>query len=247
MLFPLTPPRGLALTSPLTKGNDVKQLQQACSIWAKAHQLPTIAEDGVYGPDTDHEVQVVAYDMGLRYLRAMRATIRLIYHPWMRTPADLLRAKQRAKQRPKGIAALPVIAAKYIGVRENPMGSNWGKPHPADWEQACGFTYGPWCAAFASAVIREGGGHVAEGYCPTIVAHAQARIGGFDAWTSDHRQAGPGWLVLYTWTGGQADHVGIVESFTATGLVAIEGNENDQVMRKTRTFAPVLGFARPRL
>lgn len=256
MRFPLNPPRGLALTSPLTHGQDVTWTQQAINIWARAHGLPTVAEDGTYGPDTDHAFQVVAFDMGLRYLRPMRATIRLVWHPWLRTPADLLRATQRAKQRPKGVAALPGIAARYIGVHENPSGSNRGEPFPSRWERNFGMDGVSWCGCYAGSMILEAGGHVTSrvAYVPFIEQDARARVNGFDAWTTDHGAAGPGWLVIYAWSGGVPDHVGIVESFTPGGLVAVEGNtsgtnpqDGGMVARMHRGYSPVVGYAKPRL
>lgn len=69
----------------------------------------------------------------------------------------------------------------------------------------------------------------------------------------DPKSARPGDLVFYQFdTDAYADHIGIVESVTATGVVAIEGNtsvtSNDNggaVMRRSRKWSCVMAVARP--
>ena len=49
-------------------------------------------------------------------------------------------------------------AERYVGVRENPLGSNRGNPYPDRWQAPWGLGYGwPWCGAFAAAMYTTAG------------------------------------------------------------------------------------------
>lgn len=256
LLFPLRAPRALHLTTPVTKGQDVRDLQKAINLWAPKHGLAKVAVDGQFGPLTAHAAGAVAFSEGLLDRSASKTTIRLIWHPWMRSPAEKKRAADRAKAA-HGLAALPGIAAKFIGVAEMPPGSNLGYPYPNHWEAEFGMSGVSWCGCFAGAMVLAAGGHVTSrvAYTPFIEADAKAGQSGFAEWTSDRTQAGPGWLVLYNWVGGsEPEHVGIVESIEADHVTAIEGNtsgtnpsDGGMVARMERTYNFVLGFARPLL
>lgn len=258
------PHRDLTLTSPLTAGLDVKHLQQAINDRLSWRGEKHLNIDGVFGQTTHHMTRVAAYDIGLVDYEATQMVQRLVENPWQRNPRQRAREQQRAKalkthrsQSGGGVVSLPRIAAKYIGVAESPPGSNRGTPYPSDWERHFGMDGVSWCGCFAGSMILAAGGHVDSrvAYCPYIEADAKVHANGFDAWTTDHRQAGPGWLVLYCWDGsGLPEHVGIVESFAAGHLVAIEGNtsgtnpsDGGMVARMTRGYGPVVGYARPRL
>lgn len=259
-LFPIRVPRALRLTSPLTHGQDVKYVQQAINLWhQRGNQTPTVKVDGVFGPATQAAAQQVAWSEGLQKTDISKNTIRLIWHPWMRNIGQKRRAADRAKH-PHGVGVLPLIAEKYIGVTERPPGSNRGNPYPSGWERNFGIDGEPWCGAFAGSVANAGGGHVTDRvvYCPYIRIDALHGVNGFEKWTQDHLQAGPGWLVLYDWDGdGIADHVEIVESFQTAGLTTIGGNTSfddsgsqsngGAVARRHRGYGPVMGYAKPRI
>lgn len=254
LLFPLRAKRSLHLTTPITKGGDVRDLQKAINLWAAKHRLPAITVDGQFGPLTSHAAGATAFSEGLLDRSASKTTIRLIWHPWMRTPAERKRAAERAKAS-HGLDGLPLLASQYIGVAEMPPGSNRGNPHPDDWERNFGMAGVSWCGCFAGSMVLRAGGHVTSrvAYTPFIEADAQAGASGFAEWTTDRTKAGPGWLVLYNWAGGSTpEHVGIVESFTADHVTAIEGNtggtnpsDGGMVARMDRTYNFVLGYARP--
>ena len=256
LLFPMNPKRDLHLTTPLTHGEDVKQLQRAVNLWNKPRGLATVTVDGQYGPATEHAAHVAAYSLGLNDPRVDKFAIRFIFHPWLRSPLQLSRAKKR-KVTVSPLAVLPTIAAQYIGIAEKPAGSNTGYPFPSDWEKNFGMNGVSWCGCFAGSMVLKAGGHVGSrvAYTPYIEADAKSASNGFAEWTSDRSKAGPGWLVLYNWVGGSTpEHVGIVESFQPDHVVAIEGNtsgtnpsDGGMVARMNRPYHFVLGYARPKL
>lgn len=258
--------RDLTLTSPLPHGLDVSHLQEALNARLREMGSPPLLVDGTYGPISEHEVRSVGYFLGLEdhHPAASMSVQRLIEHPNLRTPAQLLRAGQRRRDRAQhpNQASSPLLAivehaTRFLGVHESPAGMNTGDPYPSGWERRFGFDGQSWCGAFAGSMVELAGGHVTSrvAYCPYIEADARTRTGGFDRWVSDHQSAGPGWLVLYDWNGdGVNDHVGIVESIHSDHLVAIEGNTGGpapgwggMVAREERSYAFTVGYARPRL
>jgi len=259
--------RDLHLTSPLMRGVDIQHFQVALNarLAARGESAYRVRPDGVYGPASVHAVALVAYDLGLHHTDAITAVIRLIEHPQLRNPVQLALAHKRDIARRhhqslggSGLAAIPRIAARYIGVEENPWGSNEGHPEPSGWEEHFGMNGVSWCGCFAGNMVLAAGGHVDSrvAYCPSIRADAQAHMNGFDRWEDNH-QAGvsPGWLVLYCWDGsGLPEHVGVVESIHSDHLVAIEGNTGGRnpsaggmVDRITRDYQFTVGYARPRI
>jgi hypothetical protein len=107
-----------------------------------------------------------------------------------------------------------------------------------------------WCAAFVSWCFVTAGeplpaieaGVVGFTYCPDAERWAKTH----GAWTSS---GAPGDIVLYCWDGsGTAQHTGIVESLSATGIVAIEGNTGSPVgvWRANRPNSVILGYFRPK-
>lgn len=146
-------------------------------------------------------------------------------------------------------------AAKYIGTKETPAGSNrtkfWEKYYPA-WQGS------PWCGAFVHYVLAELGvaGKPSDitriFYTPAIVADARS----LGWWRDDSSlsQAKPGDLVLFDFDGtGNAKHVGFIEKMVGNGVVqTIEGNtspgvagsQNDGggVYRRWRDTKTVMGY-----
>jgi hypothetical protein len=127
-------------------------------------------------------------------------------------------------------------AEKYIGVRENPMGSNRGRPYPEKWQQPWGMGTGwPWCAAFADAIFKEAG--VSDdgiGHPSTAVMYQRAKEKGAIV-----KRPMVGCYIL--WPGV---HVGIVVRVYANGTVlAVEGNSGDGVRYRTRSGDGVVWVA----
>jgi hypothetical protein len=261
--------RTFHLTSPEMRGEDVRNLQNILNERLAHYKSRTrIKENGVYDRETAHAVAVIAKAMGLRHYDGVPAVTKVIEHPHLRSPSDVLAEHQRAKAAKEaafiakgagGLAAIPALAAHYLDVKENPPRSNWGKPFPAKWEENFGFDSGvSWCACFACSMVNQAGGHVSGGvaFCPNIEAFARAGINGFAEWKPNHGEGvGPGWLALYNFVGGsEAEHVGVVEKILPTHLVAIEGNtsgtnpaDGGMVARMERPYSYVLGYARPRI
>lgn len=255
--------RALHLTSPEMRGQDVRTLQHLLNDrLAHYHSRDRLVPDGVYGPATAHAVAGVAYAMGLEHFDGSVPVLRIIQHPHLRVAPQLLRERQRAKERAAhkgggGLAALPGIAAHYVGVHEQPPGSNAGSPFPSTWEHNFGFGPVSWCGCFAGSMVLLAGGHVTSrvAYCPFIEADARTKTGGFDLWKPNHSEGvGPGWLVLYNWHGGSLpEHVGIVKEVHGDHLVTVEGNtggsnpsDGGMVAIENRPYNFTVGYARPR-
>jgi hypothetical protein len=263
--------RDLRLTSPLTRGHDVVVLQRAINARAVGRSYsPTVHIDGVYGPSTEHATDKVAYELGIDPIHGATVHVQhLIEHPHLRNPGERARAIKREHQLSEaakragspghGLAAVVAHARSYIGIAEQPPGSNWGNPYPAKWEENFGFNYGvSWCGCFSGSMVLLAGGHVTSrvAYCPYIESDARSHTGGFDHWEDNHQNGvGPGWLVLYCWDGsGVPEHVGVVESIHSDYVQAIEGNtggtnpsDGGMVARMQRPYNFTVGYARPRI
>lgn len=264
--------RNLALTSPEMHGTDIRKLQKILNErLAHFKSRQRIKQNGIYDRETDHTVAKIAYRMGLEHFTGKPSVLHLIEHPHLRDPHQLMRERSRTKSAGEhktistgahGLARVPKIAAHYIGVSEHPKGSNWGSPHPEDWERHFGFQSGvPWCGCFACSTVIMAGGHVTGGvgFCPNIEAFARAGVNGFAQWSATDRagqnHVGPGWLPLFNWDGGsEAQHVGIVEKMFSTHVQTIEGNtsgdnpsDGGMVARMERPYHFIVGFAKPRM
>ena len=143
------------------------------------------------------------------------------------------------------------IAGKEIGVTELPAGSNKVKYNTWFYgREVSGASY-PWCCAFVCWVfymagqlqlLRKTGG------CTTLMNWFKSKGRLIPA-----KEAKPGDFVFYQFDkDAYADHVGIVEKRTSTGIVAIEGNTSvtsqdngGAVMRRTRRWSCIMAVARP--
>lgn len=139
------------------------------------------------------------------------------------------------------------IARAELGYTENPKGSNRTK-----YGKWFGMNGQPWCMMFVQWCFAQTGAsdllpNTTTASCGTMMRAAQAA----GCWvTGDYR---PGDVVIYDFDGdGTTDHTGIVESVTASGVIAIEGNTgsgNDanggQVQRRPRSNNVIKGAIRP--
>ena len=259
--------RRVALTSPLMRGRDIVHLQGVLNQrLAHYKSRQRIQVDGVFGRASEHALQSIGYIMGLDAPYGRPAALERILHPHLRSPDDLHKSNQRQKAREHhavhgggSLESIVQIAEHYVGVEEHPPESNWGHPHPADWEEEFGFGSGvSWCGCFAGAMVRLAGGHVTSrvSFCPYIEADARSGTNGFETWRPNHNEGvGPGWLVLFNWSGGsEAEHVGIVRQIQGGGLLTVEGNTGGtdpaaggMVARQFRPYSLTLGYARPRM
>lgn len=266
--------RTFRLTSPEIRGEDVRQLQRILNERLEHYKSRLrVKDNGIYDRETAHAVAIVARASGLDHYDGIPSVTRLIEHPHLRSPTELLSARERAKAAveadhvadtggsiAQGLARIPLIAAHFVGTHEEPANSNWGEPNPAHWERNFGFDSGvPWCACFACSMVNLAGGAIHGGnpaYCPNLEAYARSGTNGFAEWRSNHGEGvEPGWLVLYNWVGGsEPEHVGIVKEILSTHLVAIEGNTGDgnpswggMVGIEQRPYSLVVGYCRPRI
>jgi cell wall-associated NlpC family hydrolase len=160
-----------------------------------------------------------------------------------------IRASQRKKKTSIGEAALKV-AREYVGVKENPAGSN--RVVFSEWY---GIT-GPWCAMFVTYCMVKAGSKTFErarryAYCPYILSDAKQNRG-MSVVSADDAESGD--VVLYSWKqNGVADHVGIVVTPPRGGVsfVALEGNtaigadsDGGEVMVRQRQVRDVIAFVR---
>lgn len=143
------------------------------------------------------------------------------------------------------------IARKEIGVTEYPPGSNKVKYNKWFYgREVSGASY-PWCCSFVCWVFYMAGCLILlrkTGGCTTLLNWFKAK-----GWLVPIKEAKPSDVVFYQFDkDAYADHVGIVEKRTSTGIVAIEGNtsvtSNDNggaVMRRNRKWNCIMAVARP--
>jgi len=165
------------------------------------------------------------------------------------TPAMRIRANQRKKKITLGNAALKV-AREYVGVKENPPGSN--KVLFSEWYGIVG----PWCAMFVTyCMVQAGSKTFSKGtryaYCPYILTDAKQNRGMTVVQPDDARS---GDIVLYSWNHDNvANHVGLVTTPPNGGIsfLALEGNtgvgadsDGGEVMVRQRHIKDVIAFVR---
>jgi hypothetical protein len=139
---------------------------------------------------------------------------------------------------------LLTVAAKYIGIKEVPPGSN--KVPGVPWVGSYG---SPWCCKYVWGCFKEAGlaalfyDGKSTSYCPDV--HTWAKKGGL---VVDKAKGQPGDIILFDWEpNGAANHIGLIEKTIPGGYQTIEGNWNDAVMRVTRTkMGDVLAVIRPK-
>lgn len=143
------------------------------------------------------------------------------------------------------------IAAGEVGVKEVPAGSNRVKYNTWFYgREVAGKAYA-WCCVFVCWCFARAGcqGLIkTTGGCTTLMRWAKAQ-----GLLVPVREARAGDIALYQFdVDAYADHVGIVERVTKTGIVAIEGNtsvtSNDNggsVMRRSRKWNCVMAVIRP--
>jgi hypothetical protein len=239
--------RTLKLTSPLMRGDDVRQLQTELK---KDHYLQGEV-DGVYGPDTARAVHRAKYWLGYRVPDKTASTLLMTYLKGAPlTPAMAVRKERRKRLKAEQPIRLRMMAEarKWKGTKESPAGSN--RVLFSNWY---GLT-GPWCAMFTTYCgVKVGSNTFIKGkrwaYVPFMVNDARAGRNGLAV------TFGPlvGDLVTYDWQGdGIADHVGFFDGWLDTARTqfkALEGNTgigNDsnggQVMERDRNRRNVVCF-----
>lgn len=252
------------LTSPTTKGTDVKAVQGALHESPFGNFKPG-AIDGEYGEQTAGATRRAKYwlgypagDVNERYGEVLHE-----YLTGKRKLPATLRARRYARVRQAGETPLREKALKLaktqLGTKESPPGSNIVKY--STWYGLVG----SWCAMFVTWCYEKTGDTKSfekgskYAYTPYMVRDARAGVNGMSLLTVN--EVKPGDVVMYDWggaglTGGYyaTDHTGLFEKWTnkAKGeFTAIEGNTavgNDsnggETMRRTRTIGFVSALIR---
>lgn len=231
--------RTLRLTSPLTKGEDVKVLQKAINARQAARSRPRIIVDGECGPATINAASSLGYLLGAQKSTFERNYLtiglqRMIIHPKSRTPLQLVRARNRKKyleeEAKRSTPQKRVVKAAYsfVGVTEHPAGSNRG-PVVSKFQKPFGVDGVFWCGAFVGYLLREYGGIPVNSrilYVPYIISDAKNGTNGFKK-TVPLQDIQPGDVLCFDFgvSSDTGEHVGIAVSRPVNGMVeTIEGN-----------------------
>jgi hypothetical protein len=242
----------LTLTSPNTQGDLVRHAQQLLAK-NKFDKFYTGERDGIFGGETARACKRAKYWLGYADSQ-LDPTFGSLIEALLEGRKELTAAQAaRRKARLKADKAKPLRekafaeAAKHLGVKESPAGSN--RVLFSDWYGVVG----PWCAMFVTYCYVRAGSEVAFkqrsrwAFCPFMLASARAGENHLDL-TKDPMR---GDIVLYGFGGPEAKHVGLFESFAdgSGNFTAIEGNTgtgNDanggEVMRRKRNTSQVLAF-----
>jgi hypothetical protein len=248
----------ITLTSPYTKGAEVKELQKALAKNPYGN-FYAAKVDGVFGPFTSNACKEAKYWLGypkdringiagdplMSYLNGSKKLP--LWHRRRRNARIKIAERQDKTMAAKALKK----AISYIGVKESPPNSN--RVLFSDWYQMIG----PWCAMFVTYCYVDAGSKAFQrgsrwAYCPYMVNDARAERNGLKMIKAS--EVKPGDVVLFDWQGdGVSDHVGIFEKWTKKNskFTCIEGNtstssnsDGGQVMRRDRDVKSVACFAR---
>lgn len=143
------------------------------------------------------------------------------------------------------------IARGELGTRESPANSNKVKYNTWFYGREISGAVYPWCMAFVQWVF-----HQADVPLPIKTASCGALMNAAKKsgqWVTKGFRAGD--VVIYDFPGGAVtDHTGIIETVTASGVTAIEGNTSEtgsqsnggMVCRKNRPYRQIVGAMRPK-
>jgi len=233
----------LVLTSPNVKSADVSGAQKLL----KNAGYYSGKIDSVYGQETAAATKAAKWNLGYADKNVTGEFGDLLASFLIGTKKPTLFMQRRARIRHSksdlGAKALD-IGSKYIGVKENPLGSN-----EVMFSKWYGIT-GPWCAMFVTyCYVGAGSKAFVKGnrwaYCPFILEDAKAHRNGLKI--INKTDARPGDVVLFDWNrDGTPDHVGMVLSPVVKGsFKSLEGNTGvGMVATNTHDLKNVAAFIR---
>lgn len=236
--------RTLHITSPLTSGADVLELQRQLDELGYA----VGALDGLYGLDTASAVRAFQRDHGLE--------VDGIAGPQTQAALAAADGDDLGDPEPSELGRLALAEALcHLGVKERPANSN--RTPFGEWFGVDGVK---WCNVFVSYCFGVGAGYtICAGHTgPGVYPRGCTYVPTTEAWLrSTGRWLGrvapqPGDIAIFNWDGGVPDHIGIVErALTDSTFTCIEGNtgsssdsDGGEVMRRTRRLDQVNGFGR---
>ncbi len=244
----------LRLTSPLTKGQKVKDAQwllQGHNRFAGLAPYKDGQIDGVYGPTTAAATAKAKYWVGYPNTAIDHVFGQTLYeylrvNQWRPLPDDY-RARRDARLaaavKTPGEKAID-YAVQFLGVKESPAGSNMQMF--GAWYRMNGV---PWCAIFDSYCFgHTGRDSFRYSYVPAIYQDARAGRNGLQVVWTPRR----GDLALYDFNGEQLAHVAFFDSkINSSTFKDLGGNtgatdlaNGGEVARGTRYFNQVHSFVR---
>jgi len=200
----------LKLTSPPTRGNEVKAAQKAL----KAYGTWVGKIDGVFGERTARAAAQAKYQLGYPKKDCTQVYGAMLHAYLTGKKKPNLIMQRRAKQRVPHTSLREVAlkeALKWVGTKESPPNSN--KVVFSDWYGL----RGPWCAMFVTWCFVKAGSKVFDpskarwAYCPYMVNDARRQQNGLVVVPLDQVEAGD--IAMFDWQGdGTSDHTGIVRT-----------------------------------
>lgn len=238
--------RGLHLTTPLTRGDDVRALQYAINqVDDDKGGFWQVGRDGVYGDHTAHSAFLSAWALGISEDEDAMKDLKNRGHcnqdiqNWLRHPNERNDVQKDRAERIKDEVARKIAshhagadAAVRWAVGEDGVheagDTNWGHPIQ-DWLERCGYNEPePWCGAFArEAVVGHGLAKIpndnALGYSGNIDSQARAGANGLHAVGRESGQKGD--IGTLNFDGGASDHVVVLRGGYSDGYYpTVEGN-----------------------
>jgi hypothetical protein len=241
----------LVLTSPNMVGVDVNKAQTIL----KNLGYYNGKMDGIYGQQTAAATKAAKWDIGYakKNVNSSFGSVLLDFLIDLKKPTLLMRRRASIRHHKSTVGDKALAeASKYIGVSEEPAGSN--KVMFSEWY---GMT-GPWCAMFVTyCFVAAKSKSFVKGsryaYCPYILTDAKAARNGLRVVPKNEARVGD--IVLFDWNkDGTADHVGIVVRPPAkknARFTTIEGNtsgtnpsDGGMVATMSRVTSDVIAFVR---
>jgi hypothetical protein len=241
----------LVLTSPNMVGVDVNKAQTIL----KNLGYYNGKMDGIYGQQTAAATKAAKWDIGYakKNVNSSFGGVLLDFLIDLKKPTLLMRRRASIRHHKSTVGDKALAeASKYIGVSEEPAGSN--KVMFSEWY---GMT-GPWCAMFVTyCFVAAKSKSFVKGsryaYCPYILTDAKAARNGLRVVPKNEARVGD--IVLFDWNkDGTADHVGIVVRPPAkknARFTTIEGNtsgtnpsDGGMVATMSRVTSDVIAFVR---
>lgn len=214
----------LTITSPLTKGQNVENLQK---LLISAGYLKSAA-DGQYGPITAQAAFRAKYWLGYIKPDHNAGDLLISYLKGTKQPdtaMKLLAAKRKKTQNAADPIRIRMLkeARTHIGEKESPPNSNHILYTSDQWWNMVG----PWCAMFVSYCGVKAGSKAFKqrerwAYVPYMEHDAKAGLNNLTIAIVPQ----PGDILTFDWDGdGVADHVGLIDHFGTNGVIhTVEGN-----------------------